>query len=306
MVVTLTGEDLFGLRAALRELVSAFEASYGDMATERLDGGDAPYERVQVALTGLPFLSDRKLVVLREGGANKQFAEHAESLLMAIPDTTDIILVEPKLDKRSAYYKLLKKATDFREFAKLDEQELAQWLVSAAKGRDGNLAAADARFLVERIGADQQLLAGELDKLLLYEPHITRQTIELLTEPSPQSSIFELLEAAFTGHTKRALELYQEQRAQKVDTGRIIAMLTWQLWAVALVQTAGDKQLDAIVREAKLNPYTIRKSAAIARQLSPKRLRLLVRELAGLDARAKRERIDLDEALQHFLLTLGS
>jgi len=44
----------------------------------------------------------------------------------------------------------------------------------------------------------------------------------------------------------------------------------------------------------------------VARELGSKRLRQLVRELAGLDARAKRERIDLDEALQHFLLTLES
>lgn len=305
MIVTLTGEDAFGLRAALRALVSAFETEHGDMAVERLDGNDVSYEHVQEALTGLPFLSARKLVVLRDGDANKQFAERAGGLLAALPDTTDVVLVEPKPDKRSTYYKVLKKATDFREFAKLDEQGLTRWLVAAAKEQGGSLAAADARFLVERIGADQQLLAGELDKLLLYDPHVTRQTIELLTEPSPQSSIFELLEAAFAGHARQALELYQEQRAQKVDAGRVIAMLTWQLWVVALIHAARDKQPETVAREAKLSPYTVRKSAAVARELSPKRLRQLVRELVELDARAKRERIDLDEALRHFLLTLA-
>jgi len=305
MIVTLTGEDAFGLRMHLRGLVTAFEAAHGDMAIERLDG-DASYERVQEALTALPFLSARKMIVLRDGGTNKQFVERAEMLLAEIPEMTDVVLVEPKLDKRSAYYKLLKKITDFREFAKTDEQGLMQWLTASAKERGGNLVMADARFLIERVGPDRQLLASELDKLLLYDEHITRQAIELLTEPSSQSSIFELLEAAFAGHTKRALELYREQRVQKVDPGRLIAMLTWQLWVIALIQTAGDKQLDTIAREAKLSPYTVRKSAMVARELGSKRLRQLVRELAGLDARAKRERIDLDEALQHFLLTLES
>lgn len=305
MIVTLTGEDSFGLRVCLRELVSAFEVAHGDMAIERLSGSDASYERIQESLTALPFLSGRKMVVLREGSANKQFAEHVETLLAAIPDTTDVVLVEPKLDKRGAYYKLLKKTTDFREFAKMDEPGLVQWLVTTAKEQGGSLTAPDAHFLVERTGADKQLLASELDKLLLYDAQVNRQTIELLTEPSPQSSIFELLEAAFAGHAKRALELYREQRAQKVDTGRIIAMLTWQLWVVALIQAARDTQPDGVARGAKLSPYTVRKSAAIARELSPNRLRQLVRELATLAARAKRERIDLDEALQHFLLTLA-
>jgi DNA polymerase III delta subunit len=155
------------------------------------------------------------------------------------------------------------------------------------------------------VGANQQLLTGELDKLVLYQPEITQATIELLTEPTPQSTIFELLEAAFGGNTKRALMLYREQRALKVEPQQIIAMLAWQLHVLALIKTAGERSIDEIARDAKLNPFVVRKSAGIARQLTLTQLRTLVSNLLGLDVRLKSESLDADEALQHFLLRLS-
>jgi len=304
MVIVLAGENGFMLRAELEKLVADFLGDYGDMALERLDGEEASFERLQEALQSLPFLASKKMVVLRSPSANKQFAESAERLLTELPETTDVILVEPKLDKRLSYYKFLKKAADFREFAPLDANGLARWLVDRARLQGATLQVADARFLVDRVGANQQLLGKELEKLLLYDPKITRANIELLTEAAPQSTIFELLEAAFAGNTRCALELYAEQRALKVEPQQIIAMLAWQLHVLALVKTAGDRTPDQIAREAKLNPFVVRKSAAIARQLTLAKLKALITELLEIDTRLKREPLDPDEALQNFLLSL--
>jgi len=304
MIVTLTGVNGFLLRHELQGLVGDFLREHGDMGLERLDGQEAEFERLQESLQSLPFLSSKKLVVLREPSANKKFTEHAEKLLGEVPETTDVILVEPKLDKRLAYYKYLKKHTDFREFAELDANSLSRWLVEQAKERGGKLSPADARYLVERIGENQQSLAHELDKLLLYEPNITRQTIELLADKTPQSTIFELLEAAFAGHTKKALELYQEQRAQKVEPQQIIAMLAWQLHVLAVIKMAGDRSPDTIAKDARLSPFVVRKSSSIASRLSVEQLKQLVADLLTIDARLKRESLDADEALQNYLLSL--
>lgn len=305
MITVLAGENAFGLRRELDMLVAAFVAEHGDIAVERLDGEEATFERLQEGLQSSPFLAARKLVILRAPGANKQFTEQAETLLTSLPETTDVIAVEPKLDKRSSYYKLLKKITVVHEYGQLDEQGLVSWLVEQAKTQNGSLSLSDARFLVERVGANQQLLARELEKLLTYAPAVTKETIELLSEPTPQSKIFDLLEAAFAGNIRRALELYRDQREQKVDPSQIIAMLTWQLKILALIKTAGDRSTQDIVREAKLSPYTTQKSQTIAKRLSLAELKELVANLLAIDMRSKRENIDLDEALQNFLLQLA-
>jgi DNA polymerase-3 subunit delta len=242
---------------------------------------------------------------LREPSLNKQFTDTVETALTDMVDTTDVIVVEPKIDKRSAYYKWLKKEADVREFPEKDELGLGRWLVASAKEQGGVLSPGVARMLVERVGANQQLLASELSKLLTYDPQISRATIELLVEPAPQSKIFDLLDAAFSGRPQRALALYQDQRAQKVDPSQIIAMVAWQLKVLAIVKHAGGRKAADIAREAKLSPYVVQKSEHIAEGLTMAQLKLYASELLSLDERSKRQRIDLDEALQNYLITLA-
>ena len=306
MITTLTGENAFGLGEELRKLTAAFLAEHDEFGLERVDGEEAEYGRIAETLTSLPFLADRKLVVLRKPSANKEFIDKAEELLAGVPDTTDVVIVEPKLDKRLSYYKLLKKQTDFREFKELDPGGLARWLVAEAGEKGGKLSSADANYLVQRVGANQQLLANELEKLLLHDAQITRQSIELLTIATPQSTIFELLEAAFAGNAKRTMQLYREQRQLKVEPPQIVAMLAWQLHVLALIKAARDRSAEQIAGEAKLSPYVVKKSQGIARKLTIAQLKTLVADLLDIDVRSKRVGLDTDEALQNYLLKLAS
>ena len=309
MITILTGTNNFGLRAELGRLVSAFEAEHTDMALEKLDGEDASFERMQEALQSLPFLASRKMVVLQAPGFNKQFAGAAEKLLAELPDTTDLIIVEPKLDKRSAYYKFLKKQKGFEEFVELDELGLARWLVESARAKGITLSMGDAAYLIGRAGSNQQALANELEKLSLYSDKnsskIDRATIDELTPATPQSTIFQLLEAAFAGNTKRALELYAEQRALKVEPQQIIAMIAWQLHVLALLKTAGDKSPDEVARDAKISPYVVRKSVGVAGRLTLAQTKRLIKDLLVIDERLKRESLNADDAMLNYLLTMS-
>jgi DNA polymerase III subunit delta len=306
MIVTLTGANDFLRKAELSKLVGDFVAEHTDMAVERFDGDETDAARMRESVNSLPFLTARKLVLLYEPGKQKAFAEHIDAILKDVAESTDVIIVEPKLDKRFAYYKTLKKATDFREFSELDAGGLARWASQYIKERGGSLSPGDARFLIDRVGPNQQLLKQELDKLHIYDPSITKATIELLTERTPQSTIFELLDAAFAGQTERAMALYKEQRSLKVEPQAIIAMLAWQLHVLALIKTAGPRSADDIAREARINPFVVRKSQGLARNLTLERLKEMIQELLGLDLKLKTVTIDADEALQLYLLRLSN
>lgn len=305
MIRTITGVNSFMLTSRLHDLVTAFIHEHTDMGLERFDGEEAPYDRMRESLESMPFLASKKLVVIRNASANKQFVENAEKLLDNVPETTDVIIVEPKLDKRSSYYKYLHKNTEYMECNEPDEQSLVRWLVDTAKAEGATLSASDARYLMERVGVNQRLLSGEVAKLVHYDPNITRKTIDLLVEATPQSTIFELLGAAFAGNTKKAMHLYDEQRAARVEPQQIIAMVAWQLHVLALVKAAGTRDPAAVAKEAKLNPFVVRKSSTIANRLSAGRLKELVGEALRLDIRMKSERIDADEALRLYLLQLS-
>lgn len=303
--MTLAGDNAFALQRQLHKLVADFTAEYGDLAVQHIDAQEASYEQVLEAITSLPFLASRKLVVLRQPSTHKQFAEGIEQLLADVPETNEVILLEPKLDKRLSYYKTLTKQTDFHNFPELDINALVRWLVESAKELGGTLSPTDAGYLVERVGLNQQLLSNELAKILLYDSKISRQTIDLLTEQTPQSTIFQLLEAAFAGRSQRAMELYAEQRALKVEPPQLIALLTWQLHILAIIKTASQRSADEIAKEAKINAYVVSKSQSIARQLSLAQLKKLISELLAIDVKIKSTGIDADEALQHYLLSLA-
>lgn len=305
MIVTLTGQNSLQLEQELKKLSNNFIKQHGEIAIERVDCEEVEYTQITEAIQSLPFLSDKKLVILNRPGTQKQFVENLDKLLESISDSTAVIIVEPKPDKRSSYYKLLQKKTDFKLFDEPSPRELPLWLVDQAKARGGAISRNDAQYLIDRVGSNQQLLSSELDKLILHRPDVTRQTIDALTDPSPQSTIFQLLEAAFSGNIKRTLELYNEQRALKVEPAQIIAMIAWQLQAVAVVKTAGDKPVQVIAADSGLSPFVIQKSQAIAKRLTLQQVRRMVHDLYELDVKTKSISIDPDDALQHYLLTLS-
>jgi DNA polymerase III delta subunit len=83
-------------------------------------------------------------------------------------------------------------------------------------------------------------------------------------------------------------------------------MLAWQLHVLALIKTAGSRSAEQIAAQAKLNPFVVRKSQGLARHLSLEQLKQLIEELLQVDLKLKTVAVDADEALQLYLLRLGS
>jgi len=304
MVISLTGSNSFLLRRRLDELTNSFVAEQGELALERIEAESVDLQAILDAIQSLPFLSARKMVVVRDLSANKPAAEAIEQIISSVEDSTDLIIYEPAPDKRTSYFKVLKSKTELEEFNELDTRSLANWLADEAKKQGGQLGLADANYLVERIGANQQMLASELGKLLTYDPQVTRANIDLLTEPTPQGKIFELLDAAFGGNKKRALKLYEEQRAQRVEPQAILAMIAWQLQLLALAKYSKDKPATTVAKDAGLNPYPVTKAKNLAAKISKNELNKMVDEALDIDWRGKTTAIDLDEALKTYITTL--
>ncbi|GAC1387869.1 MAG: DNA polymerase III subunit delta [Candidatus Saccharimonadales bacterium] len=305
MIVTLTGQNHYLLQTELDRQIKAFIAEHTNLAVEKLDGEEADFDQIIEAIQSVPFLTNKKLVVLKKPGSNKQFMEQITSLASSSSGQTTIIIVEPKLDKRSSYYKYLKSQTDYHEFNELDSSALGRWLVAEAKAQQASLQLGDAQFLVERVGASQQLLSSELSKLISYNAQITRQSIELLIEKTPHSTIFELLDAAFTSNIPLATRLYSEQRRMRVEPQQILAMIIWQLHVLAIVKSAGNLSADEIAKQSKTSAFVIRKTQNMAKGISLSTLKMRIHEVLTLDTTLKSQSIDVDEALLELLMRLG-
>ena len=304
MITTYAGENDAVRVAAVRKHVADFVAQYTDMGLERLDGEEVSYDRILEAAQSIPFLVERKLVVLKSASLNKEFTERFDEFFDSVSESTDVLLEEGKLDKRTSFYKQLQKKTEFTDFKILDANGLVRFAGEYTRQQGGVISTGDARYLIERVGLNQQTVQNEIDKLVLYEPKITKETIDLLTEKLPQSRVFDLLDAAFSGNIARTLELYRDQRAQGVEPQLIVGMLVWQLYIFAVVKSARDRSIEEIAKQTKINPFVVSKSLGVVKKMSFLRLRELISALRELDVRSKTEGVVLDDALQHFLLSI--
>lgn len=302
MIYIFTGENDFALKQEVDKKINTFVSNHGDLALERFDGEEIASADIIDAASSIPMFAQQKLVLVQ--GASKDLLELAAKA--QIPKQTDLIIIVPKIDRRAAYYKKIQKLPGFKSFSAQSPHSLPRWVVEQAKAEDGIISLNDARYLVERVGPNQMKLASEVEKLLIYNNAITRQTIDLLTEPSPQTTTFELLEAALAGNQKRAQQIYQDQRALKVDPIKIIGLIAWQLHVLAVLKTAAGRSIDEIATESKLKPYSLSKSQTVARRLSLAQIKKYTADLMSLDESIKTINIDIDEALELYLIKLGN
>ncbi|HET9850349.1 MAG TPA: DNA polymerase III subunit delta [Candidatus Saccharimonadales bacterium] len=304
MIISLTGPNNTNLKRRLDELVERFTAQHGELSIERIDAEGAEPDIILSSISNLPFLTSAKLVILRGLGTNSWATDKIEQIISSIPTEVDLIILESSPDKRTAYFKVLKSKTRLEEFNELPQELLPKWLTAEAESLGAKLDLGTARYLVDRVGVSQTLLISELEKLVLHNRTITKESIDLLTEKRPQSRIFDLLDAMFSGNQKKALTLYEEQRAQKVEPQAILALIVWQLQLIAIAKSAGGRPAGQIASEAKLNPYPLNKAKSLAGKLEAAKLKQIIGLAAEADYKSKVYAVDLDEALKNLIVGL--
>ena len=305
-LITLIGPNYFLLKQNLDKLTTEFINKHGKLAVEKVDAEEVTTDELIDSVRNISLLEPNKLVIIKNIQNNKELTTQLDNLLDNVPENNKIIFVISKPDKRATYYKLLKQKTDMQEFSEAVSADTPNWIIEEVSSRGGDISRKNANLLAQRIGTNQNLLSNEIDKLLCYDKNITQESIELLCDPLPQSSIFELLDTAFSGDSKKAQLLYEEQRKQRVEPLAILGMIAWQLHIFAIIKTAGNSSAQEIAKNAKLNPFVVRKSMQTAKNISLAKLRELIHEALQLDIKLKSEPIDADSAMRLFLLRLAT
>ena len=96
------------------------------------------------------------------------------------------------------------------ELARVDEADALRWLQAESKQRQVQIDGDAARELVDALGADMMLVAGELEKLVLYvaeKRQVTLGDVETMVLAAKQRSLYELTDAISAKDKARALAL---------------------------------------------------------------------------------------------------
>lgn len=276
-----------------------------DIGLEKLDGEEIEKDQLVNAITSVPFLAESKLVVVNYPSKNKEIAENIEQVISQLPDTTHLVVYENELDKRSSYYKFISKQKETLYFGELNERELLDWLLSKAKELGVNISPGDGKFLIDRIGPDQWNISNELEKLAgAGAKEINRELITHLTEESPKETIFQLIDCLASSNPQKALQLYGQLRAARLEPVYILAMIGWHLHNLLVVKSANNKNPAIIAKDQKIAPFVVGKSQRVSRTLQLRQLKSSVDLAVNADLRIKTQPNDPDRVLEHLILML--
>ena len=301
MITAIIGDNFYYRRQQIAQIKNSFTQGNTDFSVEQFDASEVEYQKILDSVQNISLFSEDKLVIIYNFDASKDLMEKIETFFAAVPSGVGLVLVAEKVDKRTAAYAAIKKTAKIIECTQ--PSSLQNWIIDEVKRRNGSISPANAQFLIDRLGPNQTLMAQEIEKLLLFESTISKESIELLTVAIPQSSMFQLLDAAFTGKKEKVMSIYKEQREMKVEPLAIVGMITWQLFTLALVKSAEQTGITNIAKEANLNPYVVSKTQQLAKGRTLAMIRNMMKNLLALEVRLKTQPIDSDDALQLFLLT---
>ena len=188
-----------------------------EMNESRLRDPDA--NTIIAAAETLPFLADKRLVVVQESGMlqgkakDYDEAKNAQALteyLKDIPDTTCLVFyVRDKADGRKKLYQALKKTAVMVQFNTLDEREMTRWIAQQFKRLDKKIAAPTCQKLVFTCGSDLYALNGEIQKLAACageREEVIEQDIDDICVKSTAYRVYDLTAALLRGDAKNALD----------------------------------------------------------------------------------------------------
>jgi DNA polymerase-3 subunit delta len=288
------GDDLPKIELALKRLRARIaEQSGSDLNIDEFDATVDPAITVVNAANTLAFLGGTRLVLVTEAQAwlkadKEVIAAYLES---PAPDAC-LTLVAEKLAANDLLRTAMARHGEVLEYLAPKEGQLPGWLVKEAASRLGmDLGLGEARQLVQRSGDHQQILLRELEKLHLYADGraITAEDIRLLSTPTVEASIFDLLDSLALNRGSAAFAAAEDLMASgERPEGLFFRILRHfqNLGRVAAMRDEGMGQ-EAIQAELKMKPYPTRKLVEQSALLGTDGIGRRLSILADTDARMK-------------------
>ncbi|MBE0417691.1 MAG: DNA polymerase III subunit delta [Coriobacteriia bacterium] len=270
-----------------------------DFNLDVFDGDTALPEDVIAAANTLPFMSDRRLVILRK--ADRMSADAlgilADYAADPNPDTT-LVLVASKIARNLRIFKKIDALGGVAEYKAPAKRDYARTVVGMFADRGKRVGLDAAEVLVRAVGYDLRRLSVEIDKAISFtgdEATLSRDEIEQVMSTTAPTSIFDFLDALGSRNCRDAMRLLSALLDEGESIHGVHAMSVRHirnlLSARALLERDEDGSVTALIsREIGVREWQARNIATQARRFSSEELVGALLSAAESEARMKTSR----------------
>jgi DNA polymerase-3 subunit delta len=310
-VYLIFGKEELLIERALRRLRDMVEAEGNpDFDFDTFSGTTAKADDIIASANTLPFLSPRRLVIVRD--ADKMTADELGLLAQYAKDPSPaatLVLAASSIAKNTRIYKAVDALGGVSEYAAPKKSELPSWVVKLfiAKGRTITRDGAEA--LVRSVGKDLRRLETEADKVIAYageKQQLERSDVEEVVVETAPTSIFEFLDALGRRDAASSLGLLGDL----IDNGDALpgihAMTLRHLRSLIGIVALRERGMSAseVARAVKLADWQYRNLARQAERFREEELVAAIRGAADFEAKMKTSQGDPRLVFERFVVSV--
>jgi DNA polymerase-3 subunit delta len=272
-----------------------------------LYGWEAGPSDVVEFLQTMPFLSDCRLLILREVHTLKDHKPVLEYLANPNPSSC-LLMTSSEMKKKDSRFKAISALANSSELRKPSGRAMVKWVENRFAESGKSIESGLAEILVQIAGSDMTILASEIMKVVLSSGENSKITQEDLavSVPGGVEAVFSLLDAVGDGDRSKAVSSLKKLIENDNPPEYLIHMLAWHyrqlLRGVDLVDS-GLKPSQAAEKMGKR--YGLKdKFARHLGRATGKDLARAMKALSSYDLELKRGRIPSDILLDRLVLDL--
>lgn len=249
-----------------KEAVEKLKARFLDSSTEDLNYGifyarekDFSINALLDSLNTMPFLSKKRLIVLKDADALS--ASNAKSVLSYLenPRESSIFVIESRLAAiKGGFILELSKLAHLIYFRKLKDMALNNWLFKRAAAFKKKISPEAISAIKENIPNDLTMLSGAIDNLVLYTGQrtvITGQDVDKVVGVSASHTAFDLIDSIENKDAKKALGVFSSLKKDRKKETELLGLLGWNVRMILRVKELSRiRNRSEISRELGLNP----------------------------------------------------
>lgn len=324
VIYILHGDDDFTISQQIADLTNKIDPpSAAELNTTILDGRTFSLNTLVNASNSMPFLANRRLVVLNSpwGIINSETTrQKLLDILMAVPPTTALVLTFDEaltnrdMKRRRQTHWLEKWAGEtgsrvyIREYLIPRGPLLVDWIQHRTEELDGKIEPAASMRLADWIGDDIRLADQEIKKLLEYVNHarpVTVADVENVSLDVREGDIFKLVDSLGSRRSHEALEVFHrllEDQDDQAIFGMVVRQFRLIIQAREILDQGGGEA--ELINRSGLSPYVARKVISQARNFSTASVKRIYHQLLEIDIAQKTSEMDLGLNLDLFTVEL--
>lgn len=293
----LFGEERYLKRQYTDRLRTALCADGDEMNVHVYTGRDVPVGQIIDLAETMPFLAERRVILISDSGLFKAGGEKLAEYLEHPSETSYFVFTESEVDKRSKLYKAVRDKGYAAEFGMQDERTLLKWIAGTLAREHKKITERTALLLLEKTGTDMENIQMELEKLICYcmeQEVITDADVEAICTNRVSNHIFDMVSAIADGKTRLALQLYYDLLSLKEPPMRILFLIARQCNMLLQTKKMRAQGFDQKAIAAKLGvpPFAAGKYMAQAGRFRTAALRSAVEQCVEAEEAVKSGRMN--------------